>query len=137
MSISGLLSNGAIYTFHLTTVGPDYERRYILNGTQGQLEVVIHTQRPGHPPASASLWLNGTAPQAIDLPPAIGGHDGADVRIHRDFFAWLQTKPDQPYDPQSILTGMLIPTAAYDAAQTGQRVNCTERLHSAKAGLRL
>ena len=48
-SISGLLSNGVLYTFHLTTAGPDYERRYIVNGTEGQLEVVMHTVRPGQP----------------------------------------------------------------------------------------
>ena len=98
-SISGLLSNGVLYTFHLTTAGPDYERRYIVNGTEGQVEVVMHTVRPGQPPASVTLWRNGEEPQSIELPPAVGGHGGADFRIHRDFVAWLQSNPTGPYDP--------------------------------------
>ena len=58
-SISGLLSSGVIYTFHLTTAGPDYERRYIVNGTEGQLDVIMHTARPGQPSASVTLWRSG------------------------------------------------------------------------------
>ena len=95
-SISGLLSNGAVYTFHLTTAGPDYERRYIVNGTEGQLDVVMHTARPGAPRASVTLWRNGEEPQPIELPPAVGGHGGADFRIHRDFISWLQSRPTAP-----------------------------------------
>ena len=134
-SISGLLTHGALYTVHLTTAGPDYERRYVVNGTEGQLEAVIHTQRPERPLASATLWLNGQDPRAVELPAAVGGHGGADVRIHRDFFEWLQTSPDRPDDPRSILTGMVIPTAALDSARTGMRVNCAERLRQAEQGL--
>ena len=138
--ISGLLTNGALYTVHLTTTGPDYERRYIVNGTEGQLEAVIHTQRAQHPQwtqtfASVTLWLNGQDPQAIELPAAAGGHGGADTRIHRDFFEWLQTHPDGPDDPRSILTGMIIPTAALDSARTGKRMDCAKRLRQAENGL--
>lgn len=129
--ISGLLSNGAIYTVQLTTAGPDYERRYMVNGTEGQLEVVMHSARPGHPGASVHLWRNGEKPQEIKLPPAIGGHGGADFRIHRDFMAWLQSKPTTPADPRSILTGMVIPTAALDSMATGQRIDCAARLRQA------
>ena len=133
-SISGLLSNGILYTFHLTTAGPDYERRYIVNGTAGQVEVVMHTVRPGQPGASVTLWRNGEEPQSIELPPAVGGHGGADFRIHRDFVAWLQSNPTGPYDPRSILTGMIIPTAAQDSVATGRRIDCAARLRQATAG---
>lgn len=134
-SISGLLSNGAVYTFHLTTAGPDYERRYIVNGTKGQLEVVMHSARPGHPSASVNLWRNGQQPQNIELPPAIGGHGGADFRIHQDFMSWIQSKPTSPDDPRSILTGMVIPTAAIESMKTGRRIDCAQRLRRAEEGV--
>ena len=67
-SISGLLSNGVLYTLHLTTSGPDYERRYVVNGTEGQLDVVMHSRRAGQTPAAVTLWRNGEEPQAIELP---------------------------------------------------------------------
>ncbi len=136
-SISGLLSNGAIYTFHLTTTGPDYERRYIINGTEGQLEVVMHTARPGSARASVTLWRNGEEPQRIKLPPAVGGHGGADFRIHRDFIAWIQSNPTAPDDPRSILTGMVIPTAALDSMKTGRRIDCAARLRQAQESVLL
>lgn len=130
--ISGLLANGAIYTFHLTTTGPDYERRYTINGTEGQLDVVMHTARLEHPTASVNLWRNGEEPQSIKLPPAVGGHGGADFRIHRDFMTWLRTAPTSPDDPRSILTGMVIPTAALESMATGRRIDCVARLRQAE-----
>ena len=130
-SISGLLSNGAVYTFHLTTAGPDYARRYVVNGTEGQLDVVMHTARPGRPRAAVTLWRNRAQPQAIELPPAVGGHGGADFRIHRDFIAWLRSRPAGPDDPRSILTGMIIPTAALESMATGRRIDCAARLRQA------
>jgi predicted dehydrogenase len=129
--LTGLLTNGVLYTFHLTTSGPDYERRYTVNGTGGQLDVVMHTSRPGSPPASVTLWLDGEAPRQIDLPVAQGGHGGADVRIHRDFFEWLQTRPEAPYEPRSILTGMLMPTAALESFRTKQSVDCRRLMQQA------
>jgi predicted dehydrogenase len=134
-SLTGLLTNGVLYTFHLTTSGPDYERRYTVNGTGGQLDVIMHTNRPGSPVASVTLWLDGKEPRAVDLPIAGGGHGGADIQIHRDFFSWLQTKPDQPYEPRSILTGMVMPIAALESASTGQVVDCQLRLRQATEGL--
>ena len=133
--ISGLLTNGALYTIHLTTAGPDYERRYVVNGTEGQMDVILHTSRPGPrgfpPRASLSLWRVGEEPHSVDLPPATGGHGGADFRIHRDFMQWLGSQPDGPDDARSILTGMVIPTAALDSMRTGRRIDCGERLRQA------
>lgn len=134
-SISGLLSNGVLYTLHLTTSGPDYERRYIVNGTEGQVEVVMHSVRAGQTPAAVTLWRNGEEPQSIELPPAVGGHGGADFRIHRDFVAWLRSNPTGAYDPRSILTGMIIPFAAQESMATGRRIDCAARLRQAVAGV--
>lgn len=133
--LTGLLTNGIIYTFHLTTAGPDYERRYTVNGTDGQMDIIMHTNRPGSPGASVTLWLNNAAPQLLDLPIARGGHGGADSQIHRDFFAWLQTNPDKPYEPRSILTGMVLPIAALESAHTGKIVDCQAYLRQATEGL--
>jgi predicted dehydrogenase len=133
--LTGLLTNGVIYTFHLTTSGPDYERRYTVNGTNGQADVIMHTNRPGSPVASVTLWLDGKKPQMIDLPLARGGHGGADIQIHHDFLAWLQTKPDKPYEPRSILTGMVMPIAAIESARTGKVVDCQTYLRQAMEGL--
>lgn len=132
--LTGLLTSGVIYTFHLTTSGPDYERRYTINGTRGQADVIMHTNRPGSPVASVTLWLDGAEPQSVDLPVASGGHGGADIQIHRDFFTWLQTRPDQPYEPRSILTGLVMPIAALESARTGQVVDCQALLRAATAG---
>jgi predicted dehydrogenase len=134
-SLTGLLTNGIIYTFHLTTSGPDYERRYTVNGTGGQVDVSMHTNRPGSPVASVTLWLDGQAPQSVDLPIAKGGHGGADIQIHRDFLRWLQTQPKQPYEPRSILTGMVMPIAALESAQTGKVVDCQAILRQATEAL--
>jgi predicted dehydrogenase len=130
-SLTGLLTNGVIYTFHLTTSGPDYERRYTINGTNGQVDVIMHTNRPGSPVASVTLWLAGKEPQLVALPIARGGHGGADSQIHHDFLAWLQTHPDKPYEPRSILTGMVMPVAALESARTGRVMDCQARLHQA------
>jgi len=132
--LTGLFTNGVLYTFHLTTSGPDYERRYTVNGTHGQVDVIMHTSRPGAPSASVTLWLDGEQPKTITMPEARGGHGGADVRIHSDFFAWLQTKPDRPYEPRSILTGMVIPIAALQAVSTGKQIDCQELLRQATHG---
>jgi len=129
--VTGLLTNGVLYTIHLTTAGPDYERRYTINGDAGQLDVIMHTSRPGAPTASVTLWLDGQRPQAIKLPSVQGSHGGADVRIHSDFWAWLQSKPDGPHEPRSILTGMVIPTAAVDAVRSGLLIDCQTRLRAA------
>jgi predicted dehydrogenase len=125
---TGLFTNGAVYSILLTTVGPDYERRYILNGTDGQLDVIIHSNRPDSEP-SAILWRNGREPHAVKLPgTASGSHGGADPRVVGDFLEWLGADPDKPHDPRSILTGMIIPTAALESARTGRRISCTKRL---------
>lgn len=129
--LTGLLTNGVLYTFHLTTSGPDYERRYTFNGTEGQMDVIMHTNRPGSPPASVTLWLDGETPQTVDLPLPQGSHGGADVRIHRDFFDWLRTNPAGPYEPRSILTGMVIPIAALKSFQTNKTIDCRELLEQA------
>ena len=132
--LTGLLTNGILYTFHLTTSGPDYERRYTVNGTKGQMDVIMHTNRPGAPTASVTLWLDGKEPQMVDLPIARGGHGGADIQIHRDFFAWLQTRPTKPYEPRSILSGMVIPIAALESARTRAIVDCQALLDQATSG---
>ena len=95
----------------------------------------MHSRRAGQTPAAVTLWRNDEEPQAIELPPAVGGHGGADFRIHRDFVAWLQSGPAGPYDPRSILTGMIIPFAAQESMATGRRIDCAARLHQATAGV--
>jgi predicted dehydrogenase len=129
--ISGLLSNGILFTIHLTTAGPDYERRYVVNGTGGQAEAVLHTARPGAAKASLTVWPDGQEPRPVALPVVPGGHGGADLHIHQDFMAWLQARPDQPHEPRSILTGMVVCTAALDSARLGKTINCAERLAQA------
>jgi predicted dehydrogenase len=130
-SLTGLLENGVIYSILTTTAGPDYERRYTINGTGGQVEVIMHTSRPGSPKASVTLWLDGDEPREIPLPVVSGGHGGADVRIHADFLAWVQSRPDQPYEPRSILTGMVIPIAALESIRTGRMIDCGDMLRQA------
>lgn len=61
----------------------------------------------------------------------LSGHGGADIQIHRDFLSWLQTQPQQPYEPRSILTGMVMPIAALESAQTGKVVDCQAILQRA------
>ncbi len=132
--ISGLLDNGVLYTIHMTTSGPDYERRYVVNGTGGQAEAILHTSRPGGEAASLTVWLDGENPRSVELPVTQGAHGGADTRIHRDFLAWLQTGPDEPHEPRSILTGMVVCTSALDSAQEGRSIDCSERMRQAVVG---
>lgn len=132
--LSGLLDNGILYTIHLTTSGPDYERRFMLNGTGGQAEAILHTNRPGADPASLTLWVDGETPRSVPLPIPKGAHGGADVRIHHDFLTWVQSKPDKPFEPRSILTGMVVCTAALDSAQAGSTIDCAERMREATTG---
>jgi predicted dehydrogenase len=129
--ISGLLDNGVLYTIHLTTSGPDYERRFVVNGTGGQAEAILHTNRPGGEPASLTVWLDGEQPRGVELPVAQGGHGGADTQIHQDFLTWLRSNPARPHEPRSILTGMVVCTPALDSAQTGRTIDCAERLRQA------
>lgn len=130
--ISGLLTNNVLYSIHFTTVGPDYERRYIVNGSEGQVEAVLHTSRPGAPQASVTLWRVGESPQEIPLTgTGEGGHGGADPRIHADFFAWLATQPTGPHEPRSILTGTMVPFAAIRSLQSGSTIAVDEMLAKA------
>jgi hypothetical protein len=69
----------------------------------------------------------------VPLPIPKGAHGGADVRIHHDFLTWVQSKPEAPFEPRSILTGMVVCTAALDSAQTGTTIDLSERMREATA----
>lgn len=131
-SISGLLSNDVLYNVHLTTTGPDYERRIIVNGSEGQAEAILHTNRPGASNASVTLWRVGEEPQNIPLTgTGEGGHGGADPAIHAEFIQWLMQKPTDPLEPRSVLTGTMVPFAAMESVATGKVVSCEEMLAQA------
>lgn len=131
-SVSGLLTNDVLYNIHFTTVGPDYERRLIVNGSEGQVEAVLHTSRPGSPQASVTLWRVGKSPKSIPLAgTGEGGHGGADPRIHAEFMQWLAQNPTGPLEPRSILTGTVVPFAAMKSIATGERVAVDEMLAQA------
>jgi len=131
--VTGLFENGTAFTFLFTTAGPDYERRYVWSGTRGQIETILHTSRPGGPEASVVLWPCRGRPRHISVGAAKGSHGGADQVVHRDFFRWLATKPNAPNEPESILLGMIVPTAALESARTGRRIDCAQRLRKAMA----
>jgi predicted dehydrogenase len=129
---TGNLDCGAVYTVLFTTTGPDYERRFVFSGSSGQITCIAHTSRPGAERASVELWpLNGK-PRKIKLPNAGGGHGGADPATRREFLRWLRAGHQEPSDPESILLGMIIPTAALESARTGRRIDCARRLQSAR-----
>jgi predicted dehydrogenase len=130
-SASGLFKNRTAFTFVFTTVGPDYERRYVFNGTKGQIETVLHTNRPGRPRAWVTLWPYGKKPRKIKVKCSGLPHMGADARLFQCFFKWLGKRGRGPSEPESILTGMLIPTAALESARTGRRVDCLGRMEKA------
>jgi len=131
---AGRFASATVFAFHFTTTGPDYERRFVFNGTMGQVDTILHTGRPGVPSASVALWLYGGKPKKIRLPESGHGHGhgGADERVLRDFLRWLDQGPTTPFDPESILGGMIIPTAALESARTGKRVDCETRLRKAR-----
>lgn len=131
-SLSGLFKNNVLYTVHLTTTGPDYERRFMVNGSEGQVEAVLHTSRPGVAEASVTLWRVGEEPQTIPITAeTAGGHGGADPRIHTDFIEWLATKPSSPNEPLSILTGTMTSFAGYESLATGKRIDVAAMLADA------
>ena len=129
---SGLFMNGTAFTFLFTTTGPDYARHYVFNGTAGQIDTIFHTRRPQVPRTSVTLWRYGKRPQKIRLPSFKGGHGGADYRIHIDFLEWLRSKPEGPLEPDSILTGVIIPLAALSSGKSGKRVDCERWLSKAR-----
>lgn len=132
---TGRFENETAFTFLFTTAGPDYERRYVWSGTRGQIETVLHTSRPGAAEASVVLWPCRGRPRQIRVGATEGSHGGADQVVHRDFFRWLATKPSAPNEPESILLGMIIPTAALESARTGRRIDCAQRLRKAMANV--
>ena len=131
--VTGLFKNSTAFTFLFTTTGPDYERRYVFNGTAGQLDTILHTYRPDSPLASVTLWLYGEKPQKMEIPAAINDlHFGGDTGVIADFFQWLATNPQKPHDPESILTGMIIPIAALESSRTGRHIDCAAYLAEAR-----
>lgn len=127
-TVTGSLANGTQFTFVFTTAGPMNERRYVFNGSLGQLDVSIHNTRPDEPDAWAQFWRCGGEPETLELPAGEGSHGGADGVIRREFLGWLAGNPETPCEPESILQGMIIPTAGLDAAATGRTIDCARRL---------
>jgi predicted dehydrogenase len=129
--MTGLLKNGTLYTVVFTTVGPDYERRYTFNGTKGQIETTLHTNRTDVPSASVTFWPYGKKPLKFPIKKHIGEHGGADPEIHRDFLKWVLRNPKTPVMPESILNGMIIPTSALDSSKTRRHIDCSKKLKRA------
>lgn len=130
-SASGLFENGAAYTFVFTTTGPNYERRYSFNGTEGEITAILHSHQTGAENGSVTLWQNGRKPRSLSIPRVRGGHVGADSRIYEEFFRWLKAGPAGPSEPESIIAGMLIPIAALRSARTGKVVDCSAMIAGA------
>jgi predicted dehydrogenase len=98
MAVAVRYDTGATLTYHLTAYAPWEGYRVMVNGSRGRLELEVAENRfvdratartvkgaapHGEDPPVARLLLRPfwSAPVDLDLPPARGGHGGADERM--------------------------------------------------------
>lgn len=115
---SGVYANGAVFSLVFTTAGPVYARRYQFNGTGGEIVAVIG----GREGDVVIVHALGQAPVHVPVPPAAGGHGGADPRLLGSFLDYLDSESEEPVEPESVLTSVMVPLGGLQAAAAGRAV---------------
>lgn len=105
------LDNGVFATYQQCQYTPDYWRNYTVIGTEGRIENFGNTQD-----AVVRLWNRRTAYNAdgdevFEVPPASGGHGGADVPILSEFLRFVREGGATNTSPvaarQSVAAGVM------------------------------
>lgn len=107
MVIAGRYHNGALFTQTLTSTG--CTRRHVdIFGVDGEISANLYGDE-------IHIMKIDQGEETVKLPPQSGlGHYGADTKILRDFFDYLDQGVPEARWPERILSSLMVPLAALD-----------------------
>jgi predicted dehydrogenase len=114
--IAGKYHNGAFFTQTLTSTGCSYKRRIEIFGTEGEISADLHGDE---------ITINriDQGKETVKISQfSKEGHCGADTRIIRDYFDYLDQEVPEPRWPERILSSLMVPLAALEdgVVKTGE-----------------
>ncbi len=104
--IAGKYNNGALFTQTVTSTGYAYKRSMNIFGTEGEINADLH----GDEVKISRIDIGEETVKVSQY--SKEGHCGADTRILRDFFDYLDQGVPEPRWPERILSSLMIPLAA-------------------------
>lgn len=105
--IAGRYHNGALFTQTLTSTGST-RRQVDIFGVDGEISANLYGDE-------IHVTKIDQGEETVKLPPqATLGHYGADTKILRDFFDYLDQGVQKPRWPERILSSLMVPLAALD-----------------------